>query len=116
MTKITDMLDQEVQIGDRIACAFRTYYGTAPQLRVGTVVDIWQRKVSGRTGTSRVPEDHLRVVWDYSSDIAEQVILMDDLKASRAARGRATPHAIDPKYRERTTDILVKLKRFIKLG
>lgn len=114
------MLGQEVQIDDRIACSFRTYYGTAPQLRVGVVVDIVDRKSSERTGLqgdARPIETHLKVRWTDSSDI---VALNDGIRSlvdKGVANGISYSHAAtNQQYRERTTEILVRLKRFIKIS
>lgn len=119
MTKITDMLGQEVFVGDRIAASFRCLYGTAAELRIGTVEDVVFRRSSQRNGSSGQKELHLRVRWDASSDDVQTKEGVEKLLAEREAR-TGHPHPRPPKldqdYRKRTSDILVELRRFAKLG
>jgi hypothetical protein len=121
MNKITDMLGQDVQIGDKIAASFRTYYGTAPQLRIGTVVDIVERKSSERngypSGDARPLETHLKVQWTHSSSTAEMNEKLKEMVDSRASRGVSSDHIkTNQEYPERVTEILVRLKRFIRIN
>lgn len=119
MTKITDMIGQEVQIGDRIAAAFRCSYGTTPELRVGTVEDIVFRVSSQRNGSSKVKEPHLQVRWGASSHYTEIKLGVEDMhreRELRAGKPITRPSMLDKDYKEKTSDILVGLRRFLKVG
>lgn len=120
MTKITDMLGQEVQVGDRIAAAFRyrPFNGTIAELRTGIVVDIVRRHSTHRGG--RVPvEDALKVEWDYSSG---ETTMQDYLKVRHEKDCAKAGYPVEPPkflgrgYEKKTSDIMVSNKRFIKVG
>jgi hypothetical protein len=119
MTKITDMLGQEVFVGDRIASSFRCLYGTAAELRVGTVEDIVFRRSSQRNGSSGAKELHLRVRWDASSQDVETKQGVEKLlqkREERTGQPQPRPPKLDQEYRKRTSDIMVSLQRFAKIG
>lgn len=121
MTKITDMLGQEVFVGDRIAAAFRynPFNGTTAELRVGTVTDIVFRRSSQRAGSSGEKKFHLRVRWDASSQDVETKQGVEELlkkREERTGQPQHRPPKLDQDYRERTSDILVSLRRFVKIG
>lgn len=120
MTKVTDMIGQEVQAGDRIAAAFRyrPFNGTIAELRTGIVVDVIQRHSTSRGG--RVPiEDALRVEWDYSSG---ETTIQDYLRGRHEKACRKAGYPVEePKFlgrpfKKKTSDIMVSNKRFIKVG
>ena len=120
MTKITDMLGQEVQVGDRIAAAFRyrPFNGTIAELRTGIVVDIVQRQSTYRGGGLHV-EDALKVEWDYSS---EETTIQDYLRDRHERACEKAGHPVEPPkflgrpYKKKTSAIMVSNKRFIKVG
>jgi len=121
MTQITDMLGQEVFVGDRVAAAFRynPFNGTTAELRVGTITDIVFRRSSQRNGSSREKEFHLRVRWDSSSQDVQTKQGVERLlkrREEKTGQPQHRPPNLDKDYRERTSDILVGLRRFVKLG
>lgn len=116
MTKITDMLDQPVGVGDRIVATFRVANRTVPAMRTGTVLAIVrQRSTQQNRGNSPEPEDFLRVEWDASSWTAEVNEIGRKVAERRAARGITQPYplAVEKVY---VSNIMVSLKRFLKIS
>lgn len=119
MTKIIDMMGQEVQIGDRIAASFRyrPYNGGYPELRSGTVVDIIERKPIHRA-YGREPVTCLKVEWDVCSE-DEHVKWLGErrhkAKEEKAGHSLPRPVFLDKEYRK-TSSMMIEHKRFIKVG
>lgn len=119
MTKITDILGQEIQVGDRIAAAFRyaPYNGSNPELRTGIIVKIYTRKPTHRSyGREEVP--FIEVEWDASSEV-EHVRSMGEttLKRKEEQAGHPLPRPVylDREYKK-TSSMMVQHKRVIRLG
>lgn len=119
MTDVSDMNGRFVDVGDRIAAAFRyrPFSGTVAELRIGTVVAIIKRRDTFHGGRKE-PVDALRVEWDYSS---QETVLQDYLvkkyqeDCERAGRRLDPPKFLYREYKKKTSDIMVSHKRFIKL-
>jgi len=119
MTKITDMLGQEVKVGDRIASPRRTAYGTVPEMRVGTVIAIKQRRSTQKNrGNTSPKEDFLRVRWEASSYFAQIKLGVREMYENRLSMGRpiGRPAILDNDYEPKVSEIMVSLKRFLKIG
>lgn len=121
MHPMTDMLGQDVNLGDRIAAAFRyrPFNGTTAELRSGVVEGIIFRCSSQRNGSTGEKEAHLRVRWDSSSQDVQTKQGVEKLLAGRENRTgqqQDRPAMLDQDYRERTSDIVVSLRRFIKVS
>lgn len=118
MTKITDMLGQEVQVGDKIVSPRRTAHGTVPEIRTGTVLEIKQRKSTQKNRGMPVPDvDFLTVRWESSSYFTQIKLGVQEMYETRLARGRTgdRPAILDNEYEPRVSDIMVSLKRFLKI-
>lgn len=121
MNKITDMLGQEVQIGDRIAKAHNGSYGA--EMRIGTVVDIRKHRLNMRNGKGAVQnplKEVLLVRWENSSEKVAALERWDRDMAERKAKGRNPPHVgwdhPFPDYKVKTTPLYVEHRAFLKLG
>jgi hypothetical protein len=119
MTKITDMLGQEVRVGDRIAAAFRyaQYNGAYPELRTGVVRAIYKRKPMHRSYGKQLV-DCIEVDWDACSE-DEHVKSLGETRHKareiRAGHQLPRPTMLDKKY-EKTSSMMVEHKRFIKVN
>lgn len=123
---VTDMMGQQVKIGDKIAKSHKSKYSTN-ELLVGVVVDIRRHRLNMRTGKKRYGstfvnplEDVLLVRWENSSDHVAALLYWDKSMSERKAKGKPPPpvgwdHPY-PNYREKTTPLYVKHKAFIKIG
>jgi hypothetical protein len=119
MTKITDMLGHEVRVGDRIAAAFRyaPYNGSYPELRSGTVVEIFDRKPM-HSSYGKQDVTCLKVEWDACSEKEHVKLLMErrqKAKEEKVGHPLPRPAVMDALYRK-TSSIMVEHKRFIRVG
>lgn len=78
--KFTDMLDQEVRIGDTVAYAIRD--GNLPALKVGTLTQLdWVEKMDGGYWD-------FRVVATFVSGYHNSAVVLTGRKPSQPSRGR----------------------------
>lgn len=118
MTKITDMLGQEVQVGDKIVSPRRTAHGTVPEIRTGTVLAVTQRRSTQKNrGLTPPKEEFLRVRWESSSYFTQIKLGVQEIYENRLSRGKTMirPVILDNDYEPRVSDIMVSLKRFLKI-